>query len=151
MKSLLALAISATLIFSVVNALAGEKSYVATDNEELYGTWVNTNYSAEKGWTHTLHTQRIVFSDDWTFERFTWADRDVSEWKDWYKITDKWIDSEGNVWYRVHWQYFYWEHYGLFKISDSGKKCEFVTDPIEYGYPKKIDPKTISYRIYYRK
>jgi hypothetical protein len=150
MKSLLALAISAALLFSVVNVLAGEKPYVAKDNEELYGTWVNPHY-AEVSAGHGL-AQRIVFRADWTFERFTWADRDVSDWADRYKITGKWTDSEGNVWYKIHWQKNYLsEDYGLFKISNSGKKCEYVSDPIEYGYPKKIDPKALSYRVYFRK
>jgi hypothetical protein len=152
MKSLLAMAISAAFIFSAMNVQAGEKPYAPKDNEELYGSWVNADYSAEKGFTDRMQTQRIVFRADWTFERFAWVDRDVSEWKDWYKITKKWTDSEGNVWYKIHWQIFYLrEQCGLFKISNSGRKCEFVSDPIEYGYPKKIDPHAFSYRVYYRK
>jgi len=98
-----------------------------------------------------LHTRKLVFKADWRFERFTWADRNVSEWADWHKITGKWTDSKGNVWYRAHWQYFYWENYAVFKISNSGKNYEFVIDPIEYGCPKKIDTETISYWIYFRK
>jgi hypothetical protein len=129
MRPLLALAISAALIFSVVYVLAGEKTYVVKENEELYGTW-----------------------EDMTFENFRWLEgQDVGVYSGAYNVTDKWTDSKGNVWYRVHWKTSLWEHYGLFKVSNSGNKCEFVTDPIEYGYPKKIDPKAFTYRVYYRK
>jgi hypothetical protein len=135
MKSLLVVAISAAIVFSFVNVLAGEKAYTAKDTEELYGTWVNPSY-AEVSAGHGL-AQRIVFRADWA---------------DWYKITGKWTDSEGNVWYKIHWQSDYRsEEYGLFKISNSEKKCEYVSDPIEHGYPKKIDPEAFSYRVYYRK
>ena len=130
---------------------AGAEPYLAKDNEELCGTWENPNYSRQKGW-NTMQTQKLVFRANRTFERFAWVDRDDSEWSGSYKIKSKWTDSEGNVWYKIHWKYFYrLEHYGLFKISYSGKKCEFVTDSIEYGYPKKIDPRAYEYRVYYRK
>ena len=151
MKTLLALAISAALIFSVVDALAGEKTYVVKENEELYGTWVNPSYSSAT--PGKASDQKIIFRTDMTFERFRWLAGDyVSVWSGAYKITDKWTDSKANIWYKIQWERFHlMEHFGLFKLSDSGKKCEFVTDPIEYGYPKKIDPDTISYRVFFRK
>lgn len=91
MKSLLALAISAALIFSVVIVLAGEKSYVAKDNEELYGTWVNPNYSSVH--TGEASDQKIIFRTDMTFELFRWLlGKEVSFWTGPYKITDKWTD-----------------------------------------------------------
>jgi hypothetical protein len=150
MKSLLALAIGATLIFPFVNVLAGEKPYVAKDNEELYGTWVNPNYSSVQA--DGASDQKIIFRTDMTFELFRWLlGKEVCFWTGPYRITDKWTDSKANIWYKIHWEYIYNEQYRLFKISNSGKKCEFVNDPIEYGYPKKIDPESISYRVYYRK
>ena len=149
MKSLLALAISVTLIFSVVNSLAGENAYTPKKNEELCGTWENPTYfdPARFGFQG-----RYIFRTDMTFERFEWLQgKYASEMSGTYKITSKWTDSKSNVWYKIHWKHPYSERYGLFKISNSGKKCEFVTEPIEYGYPKKIDPEIISYRVYYRK
>ena len=149
MKSLLALAISATLIFSVVNALAGEKAYTPKDNEELCGTWENPTYSDPR---HFGFQRKYIFRIDMTFERFDWLQgKYVGEISCTYKITNKWTDSKSNVWYKIHWKSIYTDHYGLFKISDSGEKCEFVSEPIEYGYPKKIDPQWDSYRVYYRK
>jgi hypothetical protein len=150
MKSLLALAISAAVVFLVVIVQAEEKPYVVKDNEELCGTWVNPNYTAG-GESHGFD-RKIIFKADMTFERFRWlSGKEVSFWTGAYNITDKWADSGGNIWYKIHWKYFYWENFGLFKISNSGKKCEFVSDPIEYGYPKEVDPKAFSYRVYYRK
>jgi hypothetical protein len=149
MRPLLALAISAALIFSVVYVLAGEKTYVVKENEELYGTWENPNYVGGK--SHGTF-RKVIFRADMTFENFRWLEgQDVGVYSGAYNVTDKWTDSKGNVWYRVHWKTSLWEHYGLFKVSNSGNKCEFVTDPIEYGYPKKIDPKAFTYRVYYRK
>ena len=147
MKSLLALAISATHIFSGVNALAGENAYTPKDNEELCGTWEHPTYSDPE---HHGFQGKYIFKTDMTWERFELLQgKYVSELSGTYKITNKWTDSKSNVWYKIHWKSIYQDLYGLFKISDSGKKCEFNTDPI--AYPTKIDPKGSHYRVYYRK
>ena len=64
-------------------------------------------------------------------------------------ITDKWTDSEGNIWYKVMWVMFDQKGYELDKISNSGKTREYVYSYSKY--PTKIDPENATYHIYHRK
>jgi len=66
-----------------------------------------------------------------------------------FVITNKWIDSKGNIWYTIIFKFYVQYNYGLLKISNSGKTLEYA-----FGneYPKKIDPSDIHsvYLIFYR-
>lgn len=59
------------LILSVTvligNNAIGEDEYVPTENEELYGTWVNTEY----GTMEALFSQKRIINPDGTWEAYS--------------------------------------------------------------------------------
>ena len=141
MKLILALILSVTLVAFTSDSIAGERGYYAKDNEELYGTWINMEY---KG----MPAQKIVRKPDGTSEIFMSANLKKPSYMARYLITGKWTDPEGNIWYKIHWVGEWREEgYTLFKISNSGKSLESVTDT---KYPTEIDPKNNLYRKYTR-
>jgi hypothetical protein len=128
----------------------GQEKYSPKPNEELYGTWINS-------------------------DQFSYSQKSVNgflSYKEYWRVTDsvpsaegkdeiyaKWTDSEGNIWYRL----FSTGTSGiakgyssevLSKISKSGTVRELVYslvttfDPDDF--PTKIDPEDSTYRIYYR-
>ena len=127
-----------------VNALAGEKAYVPKDSEELCGTWVNMDYKTGDP------PQKLTYKSEVAIYSSIFAESGMLLWKTNFQITGKWKDSGGNIWYKSHWAADSGEEgYSLYKISNSGKTCEYVFDHTEC--PTKIDPKHSNYRIYYRK
>ena len=142
MKSLSTLILCLVLVAFSGNTVTEEKAYVAKQNEELFDTWVNLDYvGGDKA-------PKIVVHPDGRYERFSqqWFKEPTSKFI--YKITDKWIDSEGNIWYKVRESGTNYEQYKLHRISNSGKTMEFVRDRTDY--PTEIDPDRYPYRVYNR-
>lgn len=144
MKTILAITLSLALLIFVRMTLAG--------SEDIWGTWVNTEQP--KGKYHHVEEKR-VFSPDGMFKFYYYESSQSPEFEGTYTITERWTDSEGNIWYKmkaegksikyrdkVQW-------YLLSRISDSGKTLEYVYHPLDYH--KKLDPNHPSYRILYRK
>jgi len=70
-----------------------------------------------------------------------------------YSIIKKWTDSEKNLWYKLKATEIKRgksteDYYYLSKISDSGKKLEFVFHASDYL--KVINPDKPTYRVYFR-
>ena len=134
------------VIFILIgNYAIGKDEYVPTENEEIYGTWVNPNY----GWIR--FPQKIIIKPGGIYE-YCLSKSDLAGSICTYTLTDKWIDSEGNVWYRWIWQ---WKgvgetRYELHKISNSGLTWEWEYINSFDDYPTEIDPKHPEYHIYYR-
>jgi hypothetical protein len=147
MKSLLALILCLVLVAISGSALAGgyRMPYVATDKEELYGTWVNMDFAGIG-----RRPQKMIIYPDGRIEYFRSAAVERVSHKVRYLITRKWSDPEGNIWYKSHWVHSAGvECFELIKISNSGKTYESAYDTHEY--PTKIDPAEDDYyRIYYR-
>jgi hypothetical protein len=139
MKSLATLILAVTLLAFTGNVSADEKTYVPKDNEEFYGTWVNTEYY--------LMAQKVVINPDGTWG-WTMSASDEPVTKYTYELKEKWTDSKGNIWYKVRLQSQRGKDYVLVKLSNSGNTREIVWDSHEY--PMKIDSKNANYRIYYR-
>ena len=59
MKSVLALIFSLTLVVFTANSIAFEHYYYATDEEPIYGTWVNDKYQ-------TKAPQKLIYNPDGT-------------------------------------------------------------------------------------
>ena len=122
----------------------GNKVYIATKNEELYGTWVNTDYEG------TRHNQKWTFYKWGYIEGFYMiADQRPGAWGTFF-IVDKWTDPEGNIWYKDHERYrnsmsvrFY-----LIKINNNKGVMEAVWSYNDF--PSQLDPKNVNYVIYYR-
>ena len=143
MKTILAIALSlALLIFSGIT-LAG--------SEDIWGIWITTEQP--KG--DSLHvSQKRVFSSDGKIKFYRYESSQSPEFVGTYNITEKWTDSEGNIWYKMKAtgkSIRYGDNAGwylLARISDSGKTLEYVYHPVDYH--KKLDPNHPSYRIIYR-
>jgi len=144
-KLLTALILGAALMAFFGNALAEEKAYVPKDNEELYGTWVNMDYKTADP------PQKLTYKSDGTIYSSIYAESRMLLWKTKFQITAKWKDSEGNIWYKGHWVVVDTgqEGYSLYKISNSGKTCEYIFAHNEC--PTKVDTEHRNYRIYYHK
>lgn len=145
MKSILALILSVILLTFAADSIAFNADklfHFAGDNEELYGTWINMDYTGRPA-------QKLVFNPDGTAGSSASVDLDT-HWKIRYLIVGKWTDSEGNIMYKSHWVGNWREEgFSLHKISNSGGTLEYVFDHDDY--PKEIDPKHSNYRKYTRK
>jgi len=141
MKSLLALVLSITLVVFAAGALAGERGYIAQDNEELYGIWLNSGKSQGP--------QEQIFRPDGTYEYLRGAI--IARGR--YLITGKWNDSQGNILYRYHYvvheAFGEYEFYILAKISNSGNTLETLRD--SETYPTEIVQETPLIQKYTRK
>jgi hypothetical protein len=143
MKLLSTLILGAALVAFTGNIFAEEKPYVAKDNEEIYGTWVNMDYKPD-----AVPNQKVIIYPG-RFGTFGSAESKTAMVTGSYWITDKWTDSEGNIWYKTEFVEFGKKNYELSKISNSGKTREFVYSSSKY--PTKIDPENATYHIYHRK
>ena len=124
--------------------------------EELYGTWVNYEY---KGSTPPFFM--TIFKSDGTYQDYR---LEASAWEvdvektevGWinagfgpYEIMEKWNDEDGATWYKIeHIAGANEKHFDLILISDSGNTLEIMIG--RKGYPEKLDPTDVKYRIYYR-
>lgn len=132
------------LILAVPFFLFGDQPYVPKENEEIYGTWVNTDNSG--GYTEE---QKIVIAPGGC-KFYGMAAFEIHSGNDMHTIVEKWVDSEGNIWYKRHIDTSYGEWIELDKISDNGTTLEYVISFITSRLPTKIDPNHKDYRIYYR-
>jgi len=133
-------------LFISVMLLSTLSVLLAANTEECCGTWVNKEYDAYpgKGAVFILtpdgkYTSYGKESDAQPYETGTLI------------IKEKWIDSEGNIWYKVTFSPDIWPGTadGLMKLSNSGKTLEYVWSRGQA--PTEIDPSSRTYRIRYRK
>jgi hypothetical protein len=133
------------ILIIVGNCATGKKVYVAKEDEEIYGTWVNTDYNYTGRWA------KGVFHPDGTFVTYQ-ADSSITPYYfGTFTITEKWTDSEGNIWYKIiSIDQIYTIYYELHKISNNEMTWEYVWSNSDY--PKEIDPDdtTSNRKIYYR-
>ncbi len=133
------------ILFPMISAA---QQYVLTENEEIYGTWVNPDYAKinAKSW----FPQKIVIKPGPTYEiynsRFDLVPLSIST----FTLTAKWIDSEGNVLYKMIWKFKGKgdPRYEIGKINNLDKTWEFINSYDDY--PTEIDPNHPEYHIYYR-
>ena len=143
---------AAVLIVSCVTT-----PYVAKEDEEIYGTWINTSYSYSMS-TYgssrmSVYAQKIIINPDSTCEVYGSLLDKIPHFTYQYTITDKWKDSDGNIWYKIigkyKTEYLEQTRYELDKISNSsGLTWEYIGSADDY--PAKIDPNHSDYHIYYR-
>ncbi len=129
-------------------------NYVAKPNEELYGTWTNESMTVQK--------ETISATGYKAFSHISDSDSNAEATT---QITNKWKDSEGNIWYKTlgtgtsgEWDGYKWQT--LQKLSKSGTMREEVVHVIgtvksespfdPKSYPPTIDPKSPNYSLYYR-
>ena len=143
------------LILALVVALmligCASQQYVPKDDEELYGTWLNTDYS---GVPHTYYCQKIVYSFGGGFGAYSFA-KDVSTYPGKFTIVDKWTDSHGNIWYKVSFSITNKAYAGdaLIKISNNVTVLQtfhYSSIPPRFLTKMDKDDPIGYYRIYYR-
>ena len=127
------------VLFITGSGATEKNAYVATDKEELYGTWVNLDILVQK---------KIIYPDgkDETFYSKSAVNPFVTGQ---ITIIKKWTDRKGDIYYHCTWSSNvepstqYW----LIRISDSGNVVEIVSSPIDF--PNKVDPNDLDYGIRY--
>ena len=147
-RALVSILIIALAVFIIaVSCATGKKAYVVKEDEELYGTWANPDYNYA-----AYATPKFVFHPDGKSEGYPITTETHANWYGEFIINNKWIDSEGNIWYTINLKRDHYKNwtYSLVKISNFGKTVEFSDSANDY--PKEInsnDPYT-KYTIYYR-
>ncbi len=119
--------------------------------EELYGTWVNTDYNAVSG-----VAAKKTFAPDETWANYKRIDTNV--WQSGkFTITHRWRDHEGNIWYKlVALHPRTGNYYFLAKVTNSGTTSECASSI--FDYPATLESNSCvgsheliaEYSIYYR-
>jgi len=135
-------------VLIVVGSCATDKMAYISKDYEIYGTWINPDAKP------IVQKAKIVIHPNGKMELYptiTSASFGHNE----FVITNKWIDSKGNIWYTLifDWGELYQQDtfdpdYVLCKISDSGKTLELSWTNTDYL--KEIDPNYTDYHILYR-
>ena len=147
MKSFTNLLLSLILLAFSGTVLAGENEYKATDNEELFGTWINMDYQ-EGVQTHSTTPKLIIKLGECGV--YSSADENEPTWTEEHHISHKWSDTKGNIWYKYRWKAGKMGGgFTLSKISESGKTLEYIYS--QWEYPKELDINSEYYRVYHRK
>jgi hypothetical protein len=144
-RILISIIILVLAVLIIAGSCATDKMTFISKEYEIYGTWVNSDYS------NTGKQIKMVFYHNGIIEYF-FSDIPKSGNTGEFVITNKWTDSKGNIWYTLI-SIVESEKlilYMLTKISNSGKTLE--VDWTMNDYPEIINPNdlTSSYRIYYR-
>jgi hypothetical protein len=134
--------------------MSAAQQYVPTENEEIYGTWVNTGYTQGMGASYwASYWQKIVHSSGGTIKSYMSAE-DMAHFTGAYTIVAKWTDSHGNILYKLMTKWGDKTYggettlYELHRVSNSGLTLEYITSLDDYA--TEIDPNHREYHIYYR-
>jgi len=130
-------------VMIVAGSCATDKMAYMSKEYEIFGTWVNPDVKP------VIQYGKIVFHPNGIVEfHFTATSTTFESYE--FVITNKWIDSTGDIWYTliIIWAEIRSPDYVLCKISDSGKTLEL--SGTNSDYPKEIDPKYTEYNIVYR-
>lgn len=140
------------LLFLFGSCATDKMAYRPTDEEEIYGTWINDKQQ---------YPQKIIMFPDMTWESYTYAiDIFPKSWGT-YELYKKWEDDQGNIWYH---------NYNTYEGYAGSKKHSLELDRIyrkgkewvwEYEYESvvefdpgkfftKINSEGVRYHIFYR-
>ena len=146
-RTLVSILIPVLVALIIFEGYADDKKAFKKDYKFLAGTWINEEYNSHP------HKAKFVMYRDGTWDSYNkTSDTGINE-SGHYIITEKWIDSEGNTWYKAH---IWWGSivegkpgsYELDRVSKSGKVWEYVN--LTGDYPTEMDESFIRYHIYYR-
>ena len=153
-KTLVYILVFLVAVLAGVSSFAADKEkygfYVPSSKEEIFGTWVNKEYSG----TREVHPQKLVFRFWGYEEEYNNIADNNSSYQDTFFLVDKWTDSEGNIWYKVYAQNGQMKSglFGLVKISKGGTVFESINTLYPMMWPTVADMNQDNpqYRIYYR-
>ena len=115
--------------------------------KKLSGTWINKDYDG----VSEYFPGKYIIKRDGTYDAYTnSSDTSRISFSEIISIDEKWIDSEGNFWYKSTTKSLltHRKNYELGKIHSSGNVWELIN--LSYDYPNELDPNHGKYRIYYR-
>jgi beta-lactamase regulating signal transducer with metallopeptidase domain len=146
------LMISMVLLLSVAVLPASyakdREFYVPTQDEEIYGTWINTEYSGD-----LTYEQKYVQYSWGYFESYSkvGSKTPVNVNTGTSTLVDKWTDTGGNIWYKEYVRcQVYGGLYQIVKISDNGDTLEYMWANVDFPFEADLTPESATYRIYYR-
>ena len=149
LSSILLLIIAVSVIIG--GCATGKKAYVATKDEELYGTWINPEYDQKN------IMAKWILKPDGTFDAYSKSTSNRVFEVGTFTIADKWTDSEGNIYYKyskssmeygsIENPYTY---YFLVKIHATLDIAEELWSSVDY--PTEFDPDNLRYNywVFYR-
>ena len=138
-RTLIPILILVLAVLIIAGSCATDKMASKTSEEELVGTWINTEYKDNK----LCYAKIIIQSDLYVREYYA----SKKNFLHIITIEEKWADSDENIWYKVIWACEN-RYYTLIKLSESERILE--KNDTTNDYPVEIDPSHSSYRIYYR-
>ena len=131
----------------ISEGFATDKKVTKRDYKFFSGTWINEEYDSR-----ATYAKYEIYRDG-TFNAYNKTSDTGKNRSGYYEIVEKWIDSEGNIWYKTY----IWEGakvegqpagYELDKFSNSGNVKEYID--LGADFPTEIDKNHPQYRIYYR-
>jgi hypothetical protein len=126
MKVLTALAICLSMFFYASVSLS--------ESDEICCSWVNTTYEIGKS------PQKIAFHYDGTFATYNRKDSNVASTRGMFQIAKKWTDADGYIWYKIVMNDpVQGKKYKLARVTEDGKKLEFVCKSDKYPTEIKVD------------
>jgi hypothetical protein len=130
------------------SCVTGKKASSSKEDEVLCGTWVNLDY--DKTWKYG----KIVIKPDGSYDEYDKSES-VGGGKLGYAITEKWTDSDGNIFYKYTVGSIYENNsvrvptwYYLARIDSTGNVFEYVDSGLDF--PTEIDLNHPNYAIHYR-
>jgi beta-lactamase regulating signal transducer with metallopeptidase domain len=133
-------------------AVTGSRRPSAAGLDDAFiGTWINPEYDGYKGKTSSKF---VVYPDGRELDYLNISDL-VPTWDYQDTVEDKWIDQQGNRWYKIHctggyygYDSYRFKSYALVRINAAGTVSEFVC--AEGRYPEEFSPIGGAYSIFYR-
>jgi hypothetical protein len=124
------------------------KFALPANNEPIYGTWINKDYSGNVPEYAQMYVYYI-----WGFGETYNRAIDVTPSEKWtYILVEKWTDQQGNTWYKEYAQSADSSNYSLDRISKDGSVMETLYNMRALPQERELDPKNYDkYRIYYRR
>jgi len=146
-RMLVSIVILVLAVLSVAEGSDTEKKVTKRDYRFFSGTWINEEYDSR------AFVAKFIIYRDGTFDAYNRLSDTGKNSIGYYEIVEKWIDSEDNIWYKMH---VWWGvkvegepgSYKLDKFSNSGKVWEHVE--ISGDFPTEMDENHTQYHIYYR-
>ena len=146
-KALVSILIFVLAVLIISEGFATEKKVTKRDYRFFSGTWINEEYNSR------AFNAKYIIRRDGTYDAYNRLSDTGKNWIGYYEIVEKWIDDEGNIWYKMHvWTGVKVEgkpmSYELDKFSNSGKVWEYIS--LDGGFPTEMDVNHHWYHIYYR-
>jgi hypothetical protein len=150
-RTLILVVLIMALLIVAGSCATGKKGYVAIEDEELFGTWINPDYD------DTGKNGKIIIKPEGTYDEYDNSNSDSTFLKWGYSITDKWTDSDGNTFYKfivkdisTEDSDYKHKYYFLAKIDKTGNVYEHVFTYFGQDFPSEVDPNHGHYSIFNR-